>query len=318
MPKKKVSTKAVSKSKSKASLKNVESKPIRKRIESKPLPKRKPRKLKPPLIEAALELAARFDAATNGFAFINSWSFTDDETAKVHQVLLDSVDRVLSVDPLIGQVLGLIGVRSKIVALVTNAIPQVYGLCGGMAFSALDYYNAGLPIPPGSAQPTYDDPNGKRLREYLVRRQLDSLTLNLPQILLWIAVLHLVPPSPLFKSGAPWMLEQTKEQWKTLKKNLDNQQPTPLALIGTNPDPSENHQVLAYDYQEFTEGKVPKVRLFVYDMNCPGAAQTIELDFSGAGLAAQESCGSSARGPLQGFICEHYSHSKPPALSGFG
>lgn len=320
MPKKKATTKPVAqKRSSKALSKKETSKPVLRRTTTKsPATKRVTKRVRQ-RIEPILGLAARFEAATNGFAFINSWSFDKDETEKLKKTFLDSVDLVLNVNPTLGQALTLLGARKALGDIVGNAVPEVYGLCGGMAFSALDYYNAGLPIPPGAAQPTYEDPNGKRLRDYLVRRQVDSLTKNLPTILLWIAVLHLIPSSPpLLQGGAPWMLEETKKQWKTLKKNLDNLQPTPLALIGTNPDPSMNHQVLAYDYQELDGGGDRQVRIFVYDMNCPGMPQTIEVDFSGKELAAQESCPSSQRGKLQGFICEVYSRAQPPALSGFG
>lgn len=317
VPKKKASTKPVP-PKSKSASKKAVSEPIRPRTKTKPLPKKAPSKRALPSRAGVLGIAIPFDATTNGFGFVNYWSFSDGETGKIQKVLADSVDRVLKVDPLIGQSLTLLGVRSGLTALVSKAVPQAYGLCGGMAFSALDYYTAGMPIPPGTAQPTYSDSAGKKLRDYLVRRQVDSLKDNLPTILLWIAILHLVPSSPFFKSGAPWLFEQTKEQWKILKSQLDNQQPTPLALIGTNPDPCENHQVLAYKYEEFSEMGVPKIRLHVYDMNCPGTAQTMELDFNGEELVVKESCASPTRGPLQGFLCEHYSFSQPPALSGFG
>ena len=126
-------------------------------------------------------LATRFNAETNGFAFVNNWPFNEGETAKIHKVFMDSVDRISKVDPIVGQVLNLFGVRGSLVDLVSKSIPQNYGLCGGMAFGALDYYNAGMPIPIGGERPTYEDPAGKRLREYLVRRQMDSLARTCPR-----------------------------------------------------------------------------------------------------------------------------------------
>ena len=49
-----------------------------------------------------------------------------------------------------------------------------YGLCGGMTYAALDYFLAERPIPPDTTQPRLGTP----LYSYILRRQLDTLTLG--------------------------------------------------------------------------------------------------------------------------------------------
>jgi len=46
---------------------------------------------------------------------------------------------------------------------------ETYGRCGGMAYAALDYYLAGLPVPPDTTTP----PDGNWLADYIYSRLLD-------------------------------------------------------------------------------------------------------------------------------------------------
>ena len=52
------------------------------------------------------------------------------------------------------------------------------------------------------------------------------------------------------------------------------------------------------------------VGIYVYDMNCPGAGQTIKIDLTSDVLKAVESCPRADA--LTGFFCE-YKPSMPPA-----
>jgi hypothetical protein len=49
------------------------------------------------------------------------------------------------------------------------------GLCGGMVFAARDYFEAGIPIPPDTT-----NPSSGPLFDYIVSRLLDSFNLFLP------------------------------------------------------------------------------------------------------------------------------------------
>ncbi len=149
------------------------------------------------------------------------------------------------------------------------------------------------------------------MRDYIEQRQIDSLKANLPNVLAWMAMLFLIPQWWSFKSGGGWLLERTKEQWAILEKSIGAGNPQPLALIGATTNPCENHQVLATGFDDHGDGTGV---IYLYDMNCPGAEQTIRLDFRGPVLRAEESCPSEPRGPLRGFICEKYASAAPPTV----
>ena len=79
------------------------------------------------------------------------------------------------------------------------------GRCGGMAFAALDYYYAKLPIPthrgrdfPGGEVP----PDGTCLADYIYHRLMDSFALNAGKFIFWSQI----PPWP-FSDNLP---EHTK------------------------------------------------------------------------------------------------------------
>jgi hypothetical protein len=177
-----------------------------------------------------------------------------------------------------------------------------------MAFAAADYYAAGAPLPRGvgySDIPQDSTPRGRALRDYLWERQTQSLRLNAPQLLHWMAMLHL----PF--AGPSWLLGRVREEWATLKAHIDAGRPWPLCLIGSSASPFNNHQVLAYGYDD--HGDDTGV-INVYDMNAPGREQTITLDMRGHALAAVESVPNAERGPLQAFFCERYAPAALPTL----
>lgn len=249
----------------------------------------------------------------DGFAFRNYWALDQAESDEVISLLNASVDDALSVlNPLFPPPLIMLRLGRKLVTWAETAVPQTYGLCGGTAFAALDYYNAKIPIPLGTEPPTRANTAGTTLRDYLQHRQLDSLKDNLPTILAWMAVLNLIPSWRPFKGGAAWLLDQSKAQWNTLTTKIDANQPVPLAIIGTTMNPMQNHQVLAVGYDDPHDGTGT---IFVYDMNCPGAEQSIQLDFRGLLLFAVETCPNNRRGALRGFICVEYTPAKPPIVT---
>jgi hypothetical protein len=127
------------------------------------------------------------------------------------------------------------------------------GLCGGMIFTALDYWHVGRPPPPETAPPAPGTP----LFRYLVRRLIDS----------W----HL-PGGPLAYMArmAPWWPgtpPSVAEQWPFVQADLDAGRPCPLGVVrirSANPlDLGKNHQVLAYGYQMAGSA----LRVQVYDPN---------------------------------------------------
>src|SRR5258706_2474485 len=137
---------------------------------------------------------ANFTPQTNGFAFVNSWIFDQTENDRVHNMLtFASKDTLTVLGPIFGPTFIFFGAGRILADWIFHAVPQTYGLCGGMAFAALDYYQAKLVLPKGNGyndQPTRTTPAGVTLRTYLWKRLLDSLELNAAKVLVWMVVLH--------------------------------------------------------------------------------------------------------------------------------
>lgn len=249
-----------------------------------------------------------FQPEVNGFAFVNSWRFSDTESHEMLDTLFGSVNRVGNALPNVATAIGSSSITAILRGWTDGLMPEAYGMCGGMAFAALDYFLQDKLPPRGKHakdQPDPADEKGKRLRDYLWRRQVESFRANAPQLLAWMVLLHL----PIPFAGPGWLLTKTRQEFDKLKHHIDDGTPWPLCLIGTSTNPFDNHQVLAYGYEDPDSGTAT---IFLYDMNCPGAEQKLELDLRGDHLRAKESCASQARGPLRGFFCEAYQPDKPP------
>ncbi len=251
-----------------------------------------------------------FKPEVDGFAFVNSWKLDAFEKKQMQQILSGSINQASqSAAGGFGAMLsGRIG--PQIEHWIEAALPDYYGMCGGMAFVAADYYHANQPLPRGSDYhdiPQNDTPRGQALRAHLWSRQVQSLQLNAAQLLAWMIMLHI----PLPFAGPGWLLQRTREEWDRLKTILDQGQPWPLCLIGSSVSPFNNHQVLATGYDDGGDGTGV---IYLYDMNDPGKEQTIRLDMRATTLAAEESVPNPDRGALRGFFCEQYTPGELPAL----
>lgn len=160
----------------------------------------------------------------------------------------------------------------------------IFGLCGGMCFTALDFFNEGDVVPESSDSLKLE----KRLFTYLCDRQLDSLKI------------------PVLLKIIEWMLAEdnqlaafmTRSELPKLRRRLDKGEPAVLGLIRVQGwgNPTLNHQVLAtgYDYDEASKMMVVQI----YDPNHPGEEPTITLDLSAPknGLNLRQSTGETLRG----------------------
>jgi hypothetical protein len=142
-------------------------------------------------------------------------------------------------------------------------IPVQYGLCGGMAYAARDFYETGRVAPRDTVAPAW----GTALTTFLLDRLLDTLP---PEILLR----YIGSQSPLWSDhdtllarGRAWVM--ITEEWPRVQADLDAGHPSPLGLIRIKSllphDAVNNHQVLAYGYD--LEGD--DLTLYVYDPNDP-------------------------------------------------
>jgi len=260
-----------------------------------------------------------FRPDTHGFAFVNRWTLDYQEINDIRRQLREGIGGTRTfLQTLLVSLRVAPGLRSaleeasaEMTDWVDYAAVEPYGLCGGMAFAALDYYLAGVDVPRGASKghPTDETPEGKKLRDYLTKRLIDSLALNVGTFLVWMAILHDTSGRGPFAGGAGRLRRESEKQWRKLKRTLKRGQPRPLGLVGTTDDPTQNHQVLAYGYDDPGDGTGT---IWVYDMNCRGPGQAIEVDFREEVLKAEEECPSPLRGPLRGFFCEKYVRERNP------
>jgi hypothetical protein len=187
------------------------------------------------------------------------------------------------------------------------------GLCGGMAFAARDYFEAGR-TPPETTVAPGDGP----LFGYIARRLIDSFDLAgfppgptiylrlmdplLPDHETWASAIGLVPHSRV------WIM--IKNEWPKIRSDIDQGRLSPLGLIkvkSANPlNLGRNHQVLAYGYD--LDGTA--LTLHIYDPNYPDDdAVTLSLDIGNPAhpTAVRYSPGET----IYCFFRTGYSHKEP-------
>ena len=147
----------------------------------------------------------------NGYGFVNYWHLTTAEAETLRNYFANTLDEVMSVcDVLVAEsLIGIAGLpitavveevspslRNQIHDAILSAPPGAIGMCGGMAFSAVDFYDNHVTLPAVarlSSQPDATTPDGSRLRDYIWRRLLDSLTANGSTYLKYLVTLHILP-----------------------------------------------------------------------------------------------------------------------------
>lgn len=148
------------------------------------------------------------------------------------------------------------------------------GRCGGMVYTALDYYHAKRTIPARTDTPGNDDP----LAVALLDRQMDSFKDMLPKFAEKVAQqgaprlpLKVGPGqsnSDMFRSGVDYI--------DGIVISIDKKKPLPLGLISIPISVDKNHQVLAIGYETSVERDCRRV--YVYDPNNPNVITTLTPD----------------------------------------
>ncbi len=231
---------------------------------------------------------ARFSPSTHGFAFTNSWP---------------SAPAVSISTPF-----GSVGIGNA-----------ASGLCGGMVFAALDYWQAQV-LPPVS-QPAPGTP----LYQFIVRRLIDSwrIPAGVAEYYQWMnlpdddASLTVFGRSVISQRG---LARRTmEEEWPDVKARLDAGVPAALGLVtvaSANPAQlGRNHQALACSYQiAGTE-----VTVQVYDPN-RGRDDSVYIQFDTADRARATPFGHNLNigYPVRGFFLTAYSPVMPPGTAGSG
>jgi len=265
-----------------------------------------------------------------GFAFDNSWEFDNKEREEIRNILADAVVAAFTsllpaLVPIIAPAQGLADALGAIVGIppgtieivgssiaadqfkkaIDTTLAESYGLCGGMAWSALDYFNAGRPTPRHITSPP-TRPEGAVLRDYIWKRLIDGMVAGVALTTIeWIAFMKFG-----IQGGSEEILRRTTREWEALKAHIDAGTPWPIVLIGTTDNPMHDHHVLAYGYSDFRDGTG---FLRLYDPNHHGQEAVWFLDFRQKTLVANEGISAnSERGPLQGFFCSSYTAAVPP------
>lgn len=185
--------------------------------------------------------------------------------------------------------------------MLLGALPS-RGRCGGMVFAALDYFVAGVPLPPEARTrtlPANDSPLGR----LIWRRQLASVA-DLPDrnLARFVQYSYLPATAPLGVEAA------TRKALLTLFDLLRTGRPAPLGMVSRLglPQIATNHQVLAYA-AEFGDVLV-KVR--VYDPNHPRRDDiTLVVPLSGGPVI--EMAGERRVHEWRGFFIEQYTPRTP-------
>ena len=244
-----------------------------------------------------------------------------------------------AIDYVINQVSG--GIRNQLFDAIVASVPGTNGRCGGLAFSAFDFFLAGWPI--DKIDPT--PPSSGDLRDYIFARLIDSLQLNAATFLEWLMILRVLPGistaasaalgaaagaviggpvgaalggfvagknDVLGMGGAGPLLGKTRDQMNQLSQQIAYNAAWPVGFIhGDSGSPADQHQVLATGYKQPDQNTI---LLSVWDNNWGNVARpscrALTLNMSGSEVVV--STQDPALTDLKGIICETYSPKTPP------
>ena len=189
------------------------------------------------------------------------------------------------------------------------------GLCGGMVYTVIDVFRAGLPPIPDTTNPPQSSP----LFKYIVARLLASF--DVPAGVLTYYAWMTTPDHDtgfwfMTRRGVAW--KTIKEEWPKIKADIDGGNLSPLGVVTVySADPrmlGHNHQVLAYRYEiDDTE----RLTLHVYDPNtAPSGADdvSLSLDLSNPTKITPITHNVNISSGIRGFFRTNYVFSDPSAI----
>jgi hypothetical protein len=174
---------------------------------------------------------------------------------------------------------------SKFLKTVSNKF--IYGMCGGMVFSALDFYFDQKKIP--------DYPKVDQIPEiyakYLWKRQAESTSFS---VLLKIVLLAGLTTKKSIQKSITYELP-------IIIDRLNDKLPAPLVIIRSSllQNPTHNHQVLVTGYEDHED----HMKLLMYDPNHPKSEPYLIIQ-KNEELLIQQSTGE----PVRGFFVNSYSY----------
>ncbi len=195
-----------------------------------------------------------------------------------------------------------------------------YGLCGGMAYAALDTFNAGN----GTTTPSLGTPSGQPgvaatpqsgpVFNYLYSRLIDSLSNGTIPTMLE----YMVAPQ-VTRNGITGDDEMTFNAFRhQIVPSINAGNPIPLLIVEARdlPDVSDNHQVLAIGYFR-RGGPNGQAVVEIYDPNFPGRIMylnTSENNGFPSRVETEDAAGQDVVAHFYGFFSNNrnYSYHKPP------
>lgn len=155
------------------------------------------------------------------------------------------------------------------------------GLCGGMVYTALDHFNARVPISRQTHRPAVNT----ALHDYIYKRQVNSLADNADK---WAEV-GFNPFGARNSEFFNWGLQGFNGgRLQELRAKIDRGQPVPLGLWHYDGQRGGDHQVLAigYDTGRYA-GDLGRhreeLKIFIYDPNYPGETKVLVPDLQRGG-----------------------------------
>ena len=210
-----------------------------------------------------------FEPGVHGFRFSNSWNGAD-----IVAELLDGFE----IAPMLP---------------VPDGFWDRWGLCGGMAWHALDCFFMRNPMPQQTTRPQRESD----LFRILVARQVVSFRglALLSECLRWQSRRDQnIWWDPRRGVGA---MTQSKH-WPRIRASIDAGYPASLCIIRASgaTNPTDNHQVLAIGYEYDDADR--RVELDLYDPNHPNTRPQIsfEIGHPGGRISARQSSGERVRG----------------------
>jgi hypothetical protein len=196
------------------------------------------------------------------------------------------------------------------------------GLCGGMVYGTLDYFNSGLNIPSipnKDLSLRFGSPLHGTIFDYLGKRLFNSF--DVPNGV-WAFIKLMQPNFPDFQGrndkqgldprSRAWHM--VREEWPIIKTKLDSGQPCPLGLICVKSSElarlGDNHQVLAYGYDLLGDD----LSISIYDPNYHDD-DTITLSLNIADPEHETPVTYSKPSPVYCFFHTNYLLSKVPTKS---
>ena len=167
----------------------------------------------------------------------------------------------------------------------------IYGMCGGMVFSALDYYFDQKNIP------FYGAVNDLSLSytKYLWKRQSESTSFSI--------LFKIIYFGSLLKRKA--IQKTIQNELPQIIARLNIALPAPIIIVRSSifQNPTHNHQVLVTGFED----NPSQLELILYDPNHPGIEPRLVVSHDHV-ISITQSTGE----PVRGFFLNHYSYKKVP------